>query len=43
MVTTAFVNLYGQRVGAVAWDPDREIAVFEYDPKFNIDLFAIAP
>lgn len=43
MVTTAFINIFGQRVGAVAWDPDTEIASFEYDPKFNLDKLPIAP
>lgn len=43
MVTTAFISVYGQRVGAVAWDPEREIARFEYDPKFNVDQLPIAP
>lgn len=43
MVTTAFVNLYGQRVGAVAWDTNRGIASFEYDPKFPLEQLPIAP
>ncbi|MGJ1323504.1 type II toxin-antitoxin system HipA family toxin [Sphingobacterium faecium] len=42
MVTTAFINIYGRRVGAVAWDADRGLASFEYDPKFPIDRFPIA-
>lgn len=40
-VRTAFVKLWGQTVGAVAWDEDRGLASFEYEPKFkalNIDL-----
>lgn len=43
MVTTAYINIFGQRVGAVAWDPDRELAVFEYDQKFDLEKFPIAP
>ncbi|WP_158961182.1 type II toxin-antitoxin system HipA family toxin [Myroides fluvii] len=43
MVTTAFVSVYGQRVGAVAWDPERAMALFEYDPKFNLEQLPIAP
>lgn len=43
MVTTAFVRLYGQLVGAVAWDAEREIGSFEYDPKFDLAQFPIAP
>lgn len=43
MVTTAFINIYGKRVGAVAWDSRRNIASFEYDPKFKIEQLPIAP
>ncbi|MDM1543644.1 type II toxin-antitoxin system HipA family toxin [Empedobacter sp. 189-2] len=43
MVTTAFVNIYGKRVGAVAWDPNRELASFEYDPQFKLEELPIAP
>lgn len=43
MVTTAFINIYGKRVGAVAWDPDRGLASFEYDPQFNLEKLPIAP
>lgn len=34
MVTTAFVKIWGQTVGAVAWDSDSQYASFEYDPAF---------
>lgn len=43
-VKTAFVKIWGQIVGAVAWDENQELASFEYDPKFkskNIDLAPI--
>jgi serine/threonine-protein kinase HipA len=43
MVTTAFISIYGKRVGAVAWDPNRGLASFEYDPAFRLDLLPIAP
>ena len=43
MVTTAFINIFGQRVGAVAWDTTTEMASFEYDPKFNLEKLPIAP
>lgn len=43
MVTTAFIYLYGQRIGAVIWDANRGIANFEYDPKFNVEQYALAP
>ena len=32
-IETAIVQLWGQRVGAVSWDP-RGYGVFEYDPEF---------
>lgn len=43
MVTTAFINIFGQRVGAVAYDTTTEMASFEYDPKFNLEKLPIAP
>jgi len=43
MVTTAFINIYGKRVGAVAWDPKRGLASFEYDPQFKLEELPIAP
>jgi len=43
MVTTAFVKLWGMTVGAVAWDPVQNIAVFEYDPSFDPDQYPVAP
>ncbi|MEQ9405698.1 MAG: type II toxin-antitoxin system HipA family toxin [Cyclobacteriaceae bacterium] len=41
---TAFVKIWGQTVGAVAWDEEKRLAIFEYEPKFktkNIDLAPI--
>lgn len=43
MVTTAFINIWEKRVGAVAWNPDTELASFEYDPKFSLEKWALAP
>lgn len=43
MVTTAFVNIWGKRVGAIAWNPDTELASFEYDLKFPLEKWALAP
>ena len=43
-VKTAFVKIWGQTVGAVAWDESQGLASFEYEPKFkskNIDLAPI--
>ncbi len=42
-VDTAYVNLWGLRVGAVAWDDDRGHAVFEFDPGFLDHGLDLAP
>ena len=34
MITTAFVKIWGELVGAIAWDQDQQLAFFEYDKKF---------
>ena len=41
MITTAFVKIWGETIGAVAWNAQTGLASFEYDPKFintNKDL-----
>ncbi len=43
MVTTAFVKLWGQIVGAIAWNAEKELATFEYDPKFDLEKYAVSP
>ncbi len=43
MVSTAYINIWGIRVGAVAWNPDTELASFEYDPSFPLQRWPIAP
>lgn len=43
MVTTAFVKLWGQIVGAIAWNPEKEVASFEYDHKFDLEKYAVSP
>lgn len=32
MITTAFINIWNKRVGAIAWDVDTELASFEFEP-----------
>ena len=34
-MTDALVNLWGRRIGAVSWDAERALGVFEYDPAFR--------
>lgn len=43
MITTAFVNIWGLRVGAVAWDDNTGLGSFEYDPAFKTKSFDLAP
>lgn len=41
MVSTAYINIWGIRAGAVAWNKDMGIGAFEYAPDFvrhNLDL-----
>lgn len=42
-VDAAFVSLWGKKVGAVAWNEERQIASFEYDRTFLQEGFDIAP
>ena len=43
MITTAYINLWNKRVGAVAWDMDRRIGSFEFTPGFLSSGWDIAP
>lgn len=43
MITTAFVKIWGETVGAVAWDEISGTANFEYDPKFIAQKIDLAP
>jgi serine/threonine-protein kinase HipA len=42
-MNTAFVKIWNELVGAVAWDEASGIATFEYDPKFKNLGWDIAP
>ncbi len=40
-IDTAYVDIWDEVVGAVAWDPNLELATFEFDPRFlskDVDL-----
>ena len=43
IVTTARVLLFGTHVASVAWDDERELGIFEYDPDFLPSGIQIAP
>jgi len=42
-MNAAFVKIWGELVGAVAWDETTGIATFEYDPKFKSRGWDISP
>ncbi len=42
-MNTAFVKIWGEVVGAVAWDEKTGLASFEYDPKFKKDNWDLSP
>lgn len=43
MVTTAFVKLWGETIGAVAWDDNTQLGTFEYTPEFIETGIEVAP
>ncbi|MEN9599818.1 MAG: hypothetical protein RL596_2137 [Bacteroidota bacterium] len=43
MISTAFVNIWDQRVGAVAWDAATGLGSFEFDTNFSKHNWDIAP
>jgi len=43
MVTTAYVNIWGKRAGAVAWNRETGWGSFEFDPRFDLDRFPLSP
>ena len=42
-MNTAYVKIWGELVGAVAWDETVGIATFEYDPKFKSKGWDLSP
>lgn len=43
MVTTAFINIWNKRVGAIAWDANSGLASFEYEPSFLANQWDLSP
>ncbi|MEQ9187063.1 MAG: HipA N-terminal domain-containing protein [Cryomorphaceae bacterium] len=43
MIHSAFISIWGQRVGAVAWNEHDGTAAFEYDPGFLQTGLELAP
>jgi len=42
-MSTAFVKIWGELIGAVAWDESRGLATFEYTPAFKNKNWELAP
>lgn len=42
-MTRAVVNLWGRQIGAVLWEEDRQLGIFEYTPEFAGSGIQIAP
>ena len=42
-MTTASVELWGRRIGAVTWDSDHNIGIFQYTPEFGDSGIEVAP
>ncbi len=43
MSTRATIHLWGRQIGAVIWDSNRDLGIFEYDPRFAGSAVEIAP
>ncbi|AXT20267.1 type II toxin-antitoxin system HipA family toxin [Flavobacteriaceae bacterium AU392] len=43
MVDVAEIKLWGQMVGAVRWDANRQLAIFQYDPQFLSKGYDLSP
>lgn len=43
MITTAFINIWNKRVGAIAWDVDTELASFEFESSFLANEWDLSP
>ncbi|MDX2465153.1 MAG: type II toxin-antitoxin system HipA family toxin [Porticoccus sp.] len=42
-VNTAIVSLWGVEIGAVTWDPERDLGLFQYMPAFTRSNIDVAP
>lgn len=43
MFTTALVNIWGKRIGAVAWDSNTNVSSFEFEPEFLKNEWDVSP
>lgn len=43
MITTAYINIWNKRVGAIAWDANNGLASFEFEPSFLANNWDLSP
>ena len=43
MIETAFVKIWGETVGAIAWNKNQQLGLFEFDKKFSTNKWNLAP
>ena len=43
MIKSAFVNIWGETIGAIAWDENRLLGSFEYDSTFLTKGLNLSP
>ena len=43
MITTAYINIWDKRIGAVAWNPETGVGSFEYEPSFLKEKLDLSP
>jgi serine/threonine-protein kinase HipA len=43
MITTAYINIWNKRVGAIAWNENTGVATFEYQPSFFENEWDLSP
>lgn len=43
MITAAYINIWGLRVGAVSWNPNTNISKFEFDISFKEQKLNVSP
>jgi serine/threonine-protein kinase HipA len=43
MILTAYVKIWGELVGAIAWDQSQQLGLFEYDKKLSSKGWDLAP
>jgi serine/threonine-protein kinase HipA len=42
-MNTAYINIWNNRVGAIAWDPSSGLGIFEFEPSFFTNKWDLAP